>query len=86
MLHQSRKLMSLKKYRIQSPTIALFVEEGRHVARTVPAGAIVQIDGDAYNENKLVDVMWNEQAIMMFAQDVRSRGAQIEENETQERG
>jgi hypothetical protein len=83
--HQA-EFMPIRRYRIQSPTIALFVEEGRHVAHTVPAGAIVAIDSEAYSDNKLVDVVWEEKTVMMFAQDVRSRGEKIEETETAESG
>ena len=66
------------KYRIATATIALFFEEGRRVAHTVPAGATVaaeSLDGD-----KLVDVVWTErnEKIMMFAQDIRRRGTKIE--------
>jgi hypothetical protein len=79
-------LMPIRRFRIQSPTIALFFEDGRHVARTVPGGSVIQIDSEVYDDNKLVNVVWNERTVMMFAQDVRSRGEEIEENETQERG
>jgi hypothetical protein len=64
------------KYRIVSPTIALFLEDGHHVARTVPAGSIVTIDNVAID--KLVEVTWDGMQVMMFAQDVRTRGEKIE--------
>ena len=59
-------------FRLTSPTIALVPEDGRMVARTVPFGAILtaeQSDG-----NRMVEVCWNDQKILMFAQDIRSRG------------
>jgi hypothetical protein len=70
--------MPLDQYRISKPTIALFLEEGRHVARTVPKGATVRIDGKTFNGNKLTEVMWEEKAVMMFTQDIRSRGKKID--------
>jgi len=67
------------KYRINSPTIALFLEEGRHVARTIPGGAEITIPDDAaVQETKLIEVRWAEKTVMMFAQDIRARGEQIE--------
>jgi hypothetical protein len=60
------------RYRIIQPTIALFLEEGRQVARTIAAGSVItaeNIEGD-----KLIEVQWSEKTIMMFAQDIRSRG------------
>jgi hypothetical protein len=68
----------LGRYRITNPTIALFEEEGRHVARTVPAGAIINIDSSAFDGNRLVDVTWDEKKVMMFTQDLRSRALPVD--------
>jgi hypothetical protein len=65
--------MPLGRYRITNPTIALFHEDGRHVARTVPAGAVIHVDRAAFDGNKLVDVTWEGKTVMMFTQDLRSR-------------
>jgi hypothetical protein len=48
--------MPLGRYQITDPTIALFEEDGRHVARMIPPGAIVSIDGAAIDGDRLVDV------------------------------
>jgi hypothetical protein len=60
-------------YRIKNPTVALFEEEGRHVAHMVPAGAIINTNGAAFDGEKLVNVEWEGKTVMMFAQDLRSR-------------
>jgi hypothetical protein len=70
--------MPIERYRIDSPTIALFQEEGRCVAHTVPIGAIICTDGKPFIGNKLMEVMWDEKAVMMFTQDVRARGEKID--------
>ena len=69
--------MSLQRFRINSPTIALFEQDGRHVADIVPIGAIVEIDSKTFNGNKLVTVLWNGASVMMFTQDLRSRGETV---------
>jgi hypothetical protein len=69
--------MRFVKYRIISPTIALFPVDGRHVARTVPGGSVVSIDESLIQQTKLVEVLWNETKVMMFAQDVRARGEEV---------
>jgi hypothetical protein len=66
----------LSRYRITQPTMALFLEEGRHVVRCVPSGAVISLD--SVEGNRLVEVEWCEQKIRMFAQDIRSRGEKIE--------
>lgn len=70
--------MPLEKYRIDSPTIALFLEEGRHVAHMVPKGSTITIEGKTFNGDKLVEVTWGEKVVMMFTQDLRSRGNKID--------
>jgi len=69
--------MRFVKYRIISPTIALFPVDGRHVARTVPGGSVVSIDESLIHQKKLVEVLWNDAKVMMFAQDVRARGEEV---------
>jgi hypothetical protein len=66
--------MARDKYRIISPTIALFMENGRHVSRLVPEGSVILVDGETFNGDKLVEVMWAEKLVMMFTQDIRTRG------------
>jgi hypothetical protein len=43
------------RYRINSPTIAMFLEDGRHVAHMVPEGSIIILDSDSLNEDKLIN-------------------------------
>ena len=69
--------MAGDKYRIKSATIALFWEEGRHVAHMVPTGSIITIDSEQINGNKLTEVLWAEKKVMMFTQDIRSRGEKL---------
>jgi len=65
--------MPLGRYRINNPTIALFEQDGRHVADTVPAGAIIEISRVALDGDKLLEVVWNGRPVLMFTQDLRKR-------------
>lgn len=69
--------MPFVRYRLKTPTLALLQDEGRQVARTVPAGAIVEIDGTP-NDDKLVKVLWDGQKLMMFVQDLQSKAEPTE--------
>jgi len=71
-LHESQMEIA-GRYRITSPTLALFEQDGRHVAQTVPTGAIVTVDGNGFDGDKLVSVTWDGEPVMMFTQDLRSR-------------
>jgi hypothetical protein len=65
------------KYRLTSPTVALFVEFGRHVVVTVPAGAIVTLGSETIDDSKLVNATWENKRVMMLAKEVRTRGEEI---------
>jgi hypothetical protein len=68
------------KYLLTSPTIALFPQDGRHVARSIPSGSVV-VTANAEGE-KLVEVVWNHKKALMFSEDLRSRGQLLESNRT----
>jgi hypothetical protein len=56
----------------------LLQEDESRVAHTVLAGDIVAIERKALDDDGLVEVTWNERVVMMFMQDVRSRGNRVE--------
>ena len=65
-LESGSQAVPLRRYRITDPTIALFEEDGRHVARTVPEGAIIRVDTSVLDGDRLTDVTWNNKKVMMF--------------------
>ena len=70
--------MAGDKYRIKSPTIALFLEDGRHVAHMIPSESIVVVQAEELNGDRLIKVLWAEKLVMMFTQDIRTRGVKID--------
>ena len=70
--------MTTETYLISSPTIALFLEDGRHVAHLVPEGTLISTDGKPFNGNRLMEVTWADKVVMMFTQDLRTRGKKID--------
>ena len=65
--------MPTGQYCITNPTLALILEDGHHVAHTIPIGALINVTDDAFNGKSLVDVEWSGRTVMMFAQDLRAR-------------
>ena len=65
------------KFRINVPTIALFNEDGRQVARRIPVGSEIRVDETAIEDNKLIEVRWIATTVMMFSQDIRRKGQKI---------
>lgn len=70
--------MPMEKFRMKSPTIALFKEDGREVAHMVPQGATVLVAADKVQKDKFVEVVWDDMKARMFKQDLRSRGVKVE--------
>jgi phosphoribosyl-ATP pyrophosphohydrolase len=67
----------MEKFRIKSPTIALFKDDGRQVAYKVPEGATVTVKGEL-NEDKVVEVICDEKTVLMFTEDIRARGERLD--------
>ena len=44
---------------------------------TVPAGSVVTVERTGAEGAGMLDVIWNNRRIMMFAQDLRTRGELI---------
>ena len=73
-------LSPMGRYRLHQPTLVLFMEGGRHVARQIPAESILTVGRDALKNcnasfagEKLTRAKWHGQEIMMFTQDLKSK-------------
>jgi hypothetical protein len=70
----------MESYLINNPTIALFHEDGRYVARTIPSGTFITVDSAAFDSGDgLVDVTWYGRRVMMFTEDLLSRAELVPE-------
>ncbi len=69
--------MTVLRYRITSPTLALFIEDDHHVARIIPLGSVIKVDSRDLDGQKFVTVTWNGRKVMMFAQDLLSRAVAV---------
>jgi hypothetical protein len=69
--------MPQEAYRITSPVLGLSFKNGSHRSSVIFKGAVVHIEGETFNGNKLVEVRLNGKVVMMFTQDLRSRGEKL---------
>ena len=72
-------MSSALTFKLTTPTIALFPEEGRQVARTIPLGALVSVK--AVEGDRFIEVVWEGHTVLMFAQDIRARGVEVNDND-----
>jgi hypothetical protein len=66
------KPIPIGRYRVLIPVLALFEEDGCHVARMVPRGSIVHIESTVSSNDPLTDVVWEGKSVMMFTQELLS--------------
>jgi hypothetical protein len=74
-------MLTGKRFRLASPTLALDAIDGKRVAVTIPAGATIKVVSGPNGEgDRLVDVAWAGRTVAMFAYDVSVRGTEIIEH------
>jgi len=69
-------MLSVTTFRLTAPTIALFSEEGRQVARAIPKGSIIRVNIPT-DAGKFIEVVWDGKTAQMFGQDLRERGERV---------
>jgi len=67
-----------KRYRLQTPTLAIINHDGQNNPTTVPSGAVVKVVA-SLDGNRLVDVLWDGKTVMMFTTDIRERCVKLED-------
>ena len=71
-------MLTGKRFRLESPTLALDVAEGKRTAVTIPANAILKVvSGPTGEGDRMVDVHWAGRTLTMFEIDVNVRGTEI---------
>jgi hypothetical protein len=71
-------LLTGKRFRLKFATLGLTLIDGRRVAVNIPAESIVEVTGGPRpNDRRMVDVLWEGQALVMFAEDVQERGQEV---------
>ena len=73
-------MLTGKRFKLENPTMALDVIDGKRVVLTVPTGAIIKVvSGTTGEGDRLIDVAWAGRTVAMFAYDVSVRGTEIKE-------
>lgn len=70
-------MLTDKRYQLRTSTLAIDTVEGKRIAVTVPAEAIIKLVSGPSEGNQLVDVLWEGRVVVMFGIDLRVRGTEI---------
>jgi hypothetical protein len=61
-------------YRMKDPTLAVVDTDGKRIMVTIPAGSLVVAEDQQLNQFQMVAVECEGARVLMFAQDLQSRG------------
>ena len=70
--------MEPRRYRIKTPTMAIFSSKDQRFNVTVPVGVIVNVIQPKRGNDRLINVVWNDTTYLMFEQDLRDRGEPVD--------
>jgi hypothetical protein len=77
---KSGPMLTGKQFKLERATLAVANNaEGKRRAVTIPVGAVIKVLAGPKNGDGLVNVLWEGQALEMFAVDVDVRGTEIVE-------
>ena len=70
-------MLTGKQFQLKAPALALDSIGGKRVTVTVPEGTTIKIVAGPHGSDRMVDVLWQGQTVIMFALDVREYGIEI---------
>jgi hypothetical protein len=70
-----------KCFRLKEAVLGIEKREGRHMAVPIPSGEmVVVLSGPALTDIRMVSVQWQGRQLVMFAEDLESRGTELGQN------
>jgi hypothetical protein len=63
-------------YRLRVPTIGVVEQDGKRLTITIPANAVLELTTENFTDG-MVDVIWNDLRISVFAIDLAQRGQAV---------
>ena len=70
--------MKILLLRLKTSTLGIMSDGGHGFPVTIPMNAIVSLADDSLNDHRLIDVTWEGKTVMMFTQDLESRGERVD--------
>jgi len=77
LLAKAGLMLTGKRFRLERATLAVEQIDGKRRAVTVSVGEIIKVVAGPTNRNGMVDILWGQGLVEMFAVDVTARGTEI---------
>ena len=76
-------MLTGKRFRLKTPTLEIETIDGKRTAVSVPVGAIIEVThGPSPTDSRMLDVTWEGKALVMFHDDIKTRGGDPNGNGT----
>ncbi len=69
-----------KKFRLAQPVRAVHARDGQKGFVLLPEGAVLRVDSE-HDDNRIVRVSWESRELLVFAEDLVSRGVELASKE-----
>jgi hypothetical protein len=70
-------MLAGKRFKLRNATLAIELVNGNRLSVTVPARTILKVISGLDNGGQMVDVLWQDRQVRMFAVDLITRGTEI---------
>ena len=66
-----------KQFRLKTATLCTENRDGILYGVRVPVGGVITVLRGPVEDDRMVDILWNQRPLTMFAQDLRDRGEEV---------
>ncbi|MGC4053368.1 MAG: hypothetical protein QM757_29045 [Paludibaculum sp.] len=67
----------VNSYLINSPTLVVIVQGSERTPITIPSASIIDVPQELDGLHGLIEVQFNGESVLMFAEDIRQRGKRV---------
>lgn len=72
------KMSPVRQFRILKPTVGVKSADGRRWLVTIPEGSIIACASGALDNDRMVEIWWQDATLLVFAEDLAERGELLE--------
>jgi len=72
-----------KRFRLREAVLGIERVHGRYLSVPIPSGETVVLSGLGLADIRIVNVQWQDRNLLMFAEDIESRGTELKQNGTE---
>jgi hypothetical protein len=76
-------MLTGQRFKLRNPALAIEIVNGVRLRVTVPTRAILKVISGPVDGDQMVDVLWEDKRVRMFAVDLIARGKEMPDRKAQ---